>query len=168
MHSLACGTDALLLGTLMLVARLWDRRGHVVSDPPSLLCVGRSASGGHGTRECSAQGRPSTDDTPPTRARDNCRRLSATRVMLTKTTTSCFGMLPTFSSSRKTSSAVCGAKTTLLRHWNLQTQSLVLAENRETLQCRIPSSAQPQRYWPSHLRQPLCRRGHFNLRQIPS
>jgi len=158
---LACRTDALLLGTLMMLART----GEAASCP---TLPASPASGGHGTRECSGHGRSSTDDTPATRARDNCRRLSATRVMLTKATTSCFGMLPAFSSSRKTSSAVCGAKTTLLRHWNLQTQSLVLAENRETLQCRIPSSAQPQRYWPSHLRQPLCRRGHFNLRQIPS
>jgi len=104
MHSLACGTVVLLLGTLILLTRLWDRRGHVVSDPPWLQCVGRSASRGHGTRDCSAHGRSSTDDTPPTPVRGNYRRLSATRV------------LPAFSSSSKTSSAVCGAKTALLQH----------------------------------------------------
>ena len=33
------------------------------------------------TRECSAHGRPSTDDTPPTHARSNCRRLSVASVV---------------------------------------------------------------------------------------
>ena len=106
------------------------------------------------TRECSAYGRPGTDETTttPTRARSNCRRLSVASVKLKKATASLFGMLHAFSGSKKTSSAVFprSQDDTAAAVERVEPKSSS-RENRVTVQCRVPSSAQPQQYWPSLL-----------------
>ena len=72
----------------------------------------------------------------------HCRRLSVTRVMLTDTITSCFGMLQLAAVNRNIFGSF-QSQTALLHHKNLQTPKSRPRRNRETLRCENPSSAQP-------------------------
>ena len=113
--------------------------------------VGRSASGGHGTRDCSAHVRPSTNDTPPTPVPGNCRRLSATKVMLTKAITSCFGMLPACSSSPETSSAACESRRHCCSTRTCRPKDSSSPETARPCNVRF-HRAHSQQHWPSRLR----------------
>ena len=84
---------------------------------------------------------------------------------------------PSLQQLTETSSAASKARRHCCSTRTCRPPSLVLAETARPCDVRI-HRAHSQRHWPSRLRpsqdskplacQPLCRRGHFNLRQIPS
>ena len=84
---------------------------------------------------------------------------------------------PSLQQKTETSSAASKARRHCYSTRTCRPPSLVLAETARPCDVRI-HRAHSQRHWPSRLRpsqdskplacQPLCRRGHFNLRQIPS
>ena len=141
-----------------------------MSDPYCLPWVGQSSSGSHGTRDCSP------NDTPPTPVRALQTPLGHKsdahgndNVVLRNA--------PSLQQLTETSSAASKARRHCCSTRTCRPPSLVLAETARPCDVRI-HRAHSQRHWPSRLRpsqdskplacQPLCRRGHFNLRQIPS
>ena len=83
MHSLDCGTDARMFATLVMLARLWDRRANsAVPDAACLSTVGGSRRRPSRLERAVPTGAPAL--TTHLRARSNCRRFSVASVMLKK------------------------------------------------------------------------------------